>query len=141
MDDRIKKLYKPELDLKNSFQIYSFIAFFIALLGLFGLTLFQARKMTKEICIRKIHGAGFLDTLRRFLKEYIQIILISNIIAVPVSIWAMNKWLAHFRYKVGIDLFVFLATFVITTFFTLLAVLFLVVRTHKTDPLKILKQE
>lgn len=141
LDNRIEKLYKSELDLKSSFKVYSFITFFIALLGLFGLTLFQARKMTKEIGIRKIHGAGLLDTFRRFTKEYIQIIVISNAISVPLSLWAMNNWLAHFQYKTDIGPFVFLKTLIITAFFTLLAISYLVVRTHKTNPLKTLKHE
>jgi putative ABC transport system permease protein len=141
LDSRIEKLYKSELDLKSSFKVYSFITFFIALLGLFGLTLFQARKRTKEICIRKIHGAGLLDTLSRFAKEYIQITMISNAISVPVSLWVMNKWLSHFEYKADIGQFVFFTTLMITTFFTLLAISFLVVRMHNTDPLKTLKHE
>jgi putative ABC transport system permease protein len=141
LDSRIKKLYKSELDLKSSFKVYSFISFFIALLGLFGLTVFQARKMTKEISIRKIHGARLLDTLSRFTKEYVQIILISNVLSVPLSYWAMNKWLAHFQYKSDIDPFVYLKTLIITAFFTLLAVSFLIFQTHKTDPLKTLKHE
>jgi putative ABC transport system permease protein len=141
MDSRIKKLYKSELDLKSSFKVYSFITFFIALLGLFGLTLFQARRMTKEISLRKIHGAGLLDAFRRFTKEYVQIILISNAISVPFSLWAMIKWLDHFQYKTDMGPFVLLKTLIITAFFTLLAISYLVVRTHKTDPLKTLKHE
>jgi len=141
LDKRIKKLYKPELDLKSSFRVYSFITFFIALLGLFGLTLFQARKMTKELSLRKIYGAGLLDTLGRFAREYIPIIMTSNAIAVPISLWFMNKWLAHFQYKAELGPIIFIKTLILTSFFTLLAVSFLIFRTQKTDPLKTLKQE
>jgi putative ABC transport system permease protein len=141
LDNRIERLYKPELDLKRSFKLYSLISFFIALLGLFGLMLFQARKMTKEISIRKIHGAGRMDTFRRFTREYVQIIMISNIISVPVSQWAMNKWLAHFQYKAEADPLIFLKTLLITGFFVLLTVSFFIFRVHHTDPLKTLKHE
>jgi putative ABC transport system permease protein len=141
LDIRIRKLYQPELDVRSSFKVYSFISFFIALMGLFGLTLFQVRKMTKEISIRKIHGAGLLDTLGRFTREYAQIILISNVISLPLSIWVMNKWLAHYQYRAHMGPFIFLKTLAITTFFTMLAISFLIYRTHKTDPLKTLKHE
>jgi putative ABC transport system permease protein len=141
LDNRIKVLYKPELDLKRSFRVYSFITFFIALLGLLGLTQFQARKMTKEISIRKIHGAGRMDTFWRFTKEYLRIIMISNALAVPVSQWVMNKWLAHFQYRAEADPFIFLKTLIITAFFILLSVSFFIIRTHNTDPLKTVKYE
>jgi hypothetical protein len=126
---------------KRSFRVYSFITFLIALLGLLGLTQFQARKMTKEISIRKIHGAGRMDTFRRFTKGYLQIIMISNALSVPVSQWVMNKWLAHFQYRAEADPFIFLKTLIITSFFTLLAVSFFIMRAYYTDPLKTLKYE
>jgi putative ABC transport system permease protein len=141
LDDYIENLYKPELDLRKSFRIYSFITVFIAMLGLFGLTLIQAGKRTKEITIRKIHGAGLFDTFRRFAGDHFLILLISNSIAVPVTIQAMNKWLGNFRYKVAIDPFIFIKSFLIIIIITLLANSFLIIRTHKTNILSTLKHE
>ena len=139
LDDRIKNLYKSELDLKSSFEVYSIITFLIALLGLFGLTLFQAKKKTKEIGIRKLYGAGLDDTYKRFSKEHIRIVVVSNAIAIPISILVMDKWLANFQYQIEIGMFVFLKTLVITTVFTMLAVSLLIIRTHKTKLVDTLK--
>ncbi|MCD4676980.1 MAG: ABC transporter permease, partial [Desulfobacula sp.] len=64
LNNKIKELYKPELDLKNSFEVYSIITFIIALLGLFGLFLFTLKRKAKEISIRKLFGAKFMDTFK-----------------------------------------------------------------------------
>lgn len=141
LDNRIKKLYKSELDLKSSFVIYSTITFLIALLGLFGLTLFQTKKKTKEIGIRKLFGAGLYNTFQLFIKEQLWIVGISNAIAIPISILLVNKWLTKFQYHIEIGSFVFLKTTGITTVFTLLAVSFLIISVHKTNLVVTLKHE
>jgi len=91
LDSRIKDLYRSELSLKNSTTIYSFIALIIALLGLFGLTLFTIKKRTKEVSIRKLHGARLNDTFWLFAREQTRIVVISNIIAIPLTILVMNQ--------------------------------------------------
>ena len=141
LGDRIKKLYKPELDLKASFEVYSFITFVIALLGLFGLTLFLLKKKTKEMSIRKLHGATLTDTFKLLSKEQIVIAIVSNLIGLPLSLYTMNQWLVNFQYKVDISYFIFLKTFLITIIFTLLAVSFLILKTHKMNLVKTLKRE
>ena len=141
LENRIKKLYKPELDLKDSFEVYSFITFVIALLGLFGLTLFLLKKKTKEMSIRKLHGATLADTFRLLSKEQIFIAIISNLIGFPMSLYTMNQWLVNFQYKVDIGYFIFLETFLITIVFTLLAVSFLIIKTHRMNLVKTLKRE
>jgi putative ABC transport system permease protein len=141
LDNRIKQLYKSDLDLKSSFAVYSIITLIIALLGLFGLTLFTIRKKTKETGIRILYGARLNDTFSLFTRELIRIVIISNILAIPVSFLVMNKWLYYFQYRADIGFLVFLKTFLITITFTLLAVTFLILKTHKTNLIETLKHE
>lgn len=141
LEDQIKKLYKSDLDLKNSFNVYSIITFIIALLGLFGLTLFIVKKRTKEISIRKMYGARLNNTFKLFTKEQIRIVIIANILAIPISFFVMNKWLTNFQYRVDIGFIIFLKTFVIILSFTLLAISFLIIKTHKTNLIETLKHE
>jgi putative ABC transport system permease protein len=129
------------LNLKSSFAVYSAITLLIALLGLFGLSLFQAKKKTKEISIRKIYGAELNDTFQLFLKEQIRIVIISNAIAIPISLFLIAKWLTNFQYHIEIGVFVFVKTLVITTLFTVLAVSVLIIKTHKTNLVETLKHE
>jgi len=141
LKDHIKKLYKSELDLKSSFSIYSIITCIIALLGLFGLTLFKIKKKTKEISIRKLFGAKLNNTFILLAKEEIRIVLISNILAIPITLLLMNKWLNNFQFRVDIGFLIFLKTFLVSVAFTLLAILFLIIKTHKTKLIETLKYE
>ena len=74
LNDRIRELYKQELDLKSSFRVYSAITFIIALLGIFGLFLFTIKKKTKEVCIRQLFGASLRDTFILLIKEQLLIV-------------------------------------------------------------------
>ena len=141
LDNRIKKLYKSELDLKSSFAVYSIITLIIALLGLFGLTLFLIKKKTKEISIRKLYGARLTNTFRLFTTEQVWIVFISNLLAIPISLLVMNGWLNNFQFRVDIGFIVFLKTFLITMVFTLLAISFFIIKTHKTNLIETLKHE
>ena len=140
LDNRLKKLYKPELDLKNSFEVYSLVAFLIALSGLFGLTLFLLEKKTKEMSIRKLFGANLMDTFKLLSKEQLMIAIIANLIAFPVSLLTMNQWLGNFQYRVEIGYALFIKTFLITIFFTLLTVSFLIIKTHQKNLIQTLKR-
>ena len=141
LKDKMSNKYKPEMNLKNSFQFYSTVTFIIALLGLFGLTLFLIRKKTKEVAIRKLFGARLTDTIKRLTKEQILITVIANIIAVPVTYTVIMKWLNNFQYRIDIGYMIFLKTLIITISFTLLTVVFLIIKVHKIDLIKSLKHE
>ena len=137
----LKNLYKSEIELKSSFEFYSLITFIIALMGLFGLTLFMIKKKTREIIIRKLYGARFYDTLKLLSKEQIWITIVANILAIPISSLLMGKWLNNFQYRVDIGLLGFLITFIITIAFTLLAVLFVVLKTNRISIIRSLRHE
>lgn len=141
LKEKIKALYQSDLNLKNSIQFYSFITLVIALLGLFGLTLFLIKKKNKEICLRKLFGANLSDTLKRLSKEQIWIVLIANILALPISYWFMEKWLTNFEFTQEIDFVVYLKTLLITLVLTLLAVMLLIVKTYKVNVLQALRHE
>ncbi len=141
MDTRIRELYQSEQDLKSSFMMYSVVTFIIALLGLFGLFLFTIRKRAKEICIRKVFGASLNDTFKLLTKEQILIVSVSNILAIPITCLVMNNWLSNFQYRVGPGVLVFFETYVITTVFTLLTIVILIFKTHRTNVVETLKYE
>lgn len=141
VENRIKEMYKSELDLKSSFQFYSLITFIIALLGLLGLTLFLIKKKTKEVSIRKLFGAKLNDTLLLLSREQIWIVLIANIIAIPLTYFFMEKWLNNFQFRVDIGYYIFLKTFFIIISLTLLAVSIIVLKIHKVNLIEALRNE
>jgi putative ABC transport system permease protein len=141
LDNRINELYRSELDLKRSFEIYAIITLIIALLGLFGLTLFTVKKKIKEVSIRKLYGARLKDTIKLLTNEQIIIVVISNILAIPITYLIMNKWLSNFQYKIDMGILIYLKTLLITIVFTLLTVLLLIIKTHRLNLIETLKYE
>jgi len=93
LDDVFRRQYNNEEETKNLFQYFSALAIFISCIGLFGLAAFAAQRRTKEIGIRKVVGASVFDITALMLKDFAKWILIAIIIAIPVSYYAINKWL------------------------------------------------
>lgn len=141
LENRIKELYKSELDLKRSFQVYSIVTLIVAMLGLFGLTLFLINKKMKEVSLRKLFGARFSDTFKLLTKELLWIAAIANILAIPMTCWITNRWLSNFQYRIEIGALPFLESFIITVILIVLAISFLIVKAHSISIMKALKHE
>lgn len=141
LENHLKNLYKAEYDLNKNFKVYSSITLIIALLGIIGLALFMIKKKYKEIGIRKLFGAKFKDLFFILTKEYFWIILTANVLALPLTLKIMNKWIANFQYKLDFANAVYLKTFLIELTFTLLAIFLIIMKTYRVDPLEVLKEE
>ena len=141
LDSRIKDLYKSDMSLKSSIEIYTILAFLIVLLGHFGVSLFTIKIKAKEVGIRKLHGATISDTFKLFAMDQLRIIFLSNIMVIPISIFILNKWLCNFPYKVDVGHLVFLKSFMIITVFSFLALIFLIITTQKANLAQTLKNE
>jgi putative ABC transport system permease protein len=117
MDDHIAKMYTQEEKMYNAFRLFSAIAILIGCLGLYGLVSFMAVQRTKEIGIRKVLGASVSGIVALFFNQFIWLIVIAFVIAVPVAWYTMDQWLHEFAYYItigpGIFLVSILATFVI----------------------------
>jgi putative ABC transport system permease protein len=109
LDETYAKLYKSEMNFKTIFFYITFIAIFIACLGLFGLSSFITEQRTKEIGIRKVLGATVSGIVGMLSKDFVKLVLIASVIAFPIAWWAMNKWLQDFVYRVNIGWWVFVA--------------------------------
>ena len=141
LENRIKALYISENKMKSSFVVYSIITLITSSLGLFGLTLFLSRKKTREISLRKLYGAKLCDTFKLFLAEQVWIVIISNMLAIPISLSVMKVWLSNFQYRVDIGFLIYFETLLITLVFTILAISFFIIKTHKTNLIETLKHE
>ncbi|MDH5704772.1 MAG: ABC transporter permease, partial [Candidatus Aminicenantes bacterium] len=96
LDDNFDRMYKSEDRLRQVFLTFTFLAIFIACLGLFGLAAFTAEQRTKEIGIRKVLGASVPGVVLLLSKEFIKWVLIANVIAWPVAYFALSRWLENF---------------------------------------------
>lgn len=140
-DDHFAQLYRSEEKTGKIFFSFSFLAVFIASLGLFGLTAFITQQRTKEIGIRKVLGASVPGIIFLFGRQFTKWVLVANIIAWPLAYFAMNKWLENFAYRTSIGV----GTFVLSALLALLIALFTVsvqsVRAAVSDPVNSLRYE
>lgn len=102
LDDAFDRMYKSEDRLAKIFHALTFVAIFIACLGLLGLITFTSEVRTKEIGIRKILGASVESIVALLSKDYFYLILLSMILATPVAWWYLQNWLSGFSYRIEI---------------------------------------
>lgn len=108
LNENIKKLYSEEARVSTMLTISTGIALIISCLGLYGLSVYVAERKTKEIGIRKVVGASVQSIVGMLSKEYIRLIIISFVIAVPLGYYMMERWLQGFAYKINPGVTVFL---------------------------------
>ncbi|HSG26974.1 MAG TPA: FtsX-like permease family protein, partial [Candidatus Krumholzibacterium sp.] len=107
MDDSLDALYRAEQRMVKLFNYFTFLAIFIACLGLFGMASFTAERRTKEIGIRKTLGASNSNIVGMLSKEFSRLVLLANVIAWPVAWLAMNRWLESFAFRTGMPIWLF----------------------------------
>jgi len=107
MDDNINAFYAQEEKYAKLFELFSITFLLIGCLGLFGLITFVVNRKGKEIAIRKVLGASVAGLLLLFSKEYIKLILVSFVLAIPVTYYVVNDWLANFSYHIQLQWWMF----------------------------------
>lgn len=110
LNENIQTMYKAEQRISKLLTISTVIAVVISCLGLYGLSVYIAERKTKEIGIRKVVGASVHSIVSMLSKEYIQLVLISFVIAAPIGYYAMSKWLEDFAYRINPGVTVFLVS-------------------------------
>jgi putative ABC transport system permease protein len=106
-NDILKKLYKTDIRFSKTIGLMALIAVLIASLGLFGLSLLLSRQKTKEIGIRKINGAGVFEIIVMLNKDFLIWVAIAFLLACPLSLYAMHKWLENFAYRTELSWWIF----------------------------------
>ena len=122
VDDDLQANYVHEIRTRKLLTIMSFLSIFISMLGLYGLSLQIIQRRTKEIGIRKVNGASISEILSMLNKQFVYWILAAFIIAVPLTYYAMTKWLEAFVYKAELSWWIFALGGVITFLVALLTV-------------------
>jgi putative ABC transport system permease protein len=108
LDDLYNQLYKSERSQLKLMISFSLLAIFIAILGLFSLIAYSLQTRTREIAIRRILGASLHDLMQLIGKEYLIVLILGGIVAIPVSYFWVKDWLANFAYRVEISPLVYL---------------------------------
>src|SRR5690606_24832691 len=96
LDQNFAQQYQSEIRQKNLLLIFTLLAIFLALFGLFGLTAFAVEKRSKEIGVRKVLGATLANIVTLLSLDFLKLIFISFLIAIPFAWWIINNWLVNF---------------------------------------------
>jgi len=141
MDEAFDSSYKAEDRLAALFDIFTGITIVIACLGLFALATFAAEQRIREIGIRKVLGASVASISRLLSMDFLRPVLISILIASPLSWWAMHKWLEDFAYKTPFSWWVFFVAAVSLLAIALVTILFRTLRAAGANPVDNLRAE
>ena len=141
LDAFYEKQYQSEIRFGKVFGLFSFLAILVACLGLLGLSAFSANQRSKEISIRKVLGSTTRGIFFLLSQEYIRLILIANVIAIPLVWYGMTQWLDTFAFSIQISLWVFLIACVTTFAVAFLAVSYQSIKAAYTNPVKALRNE
>ena len=141
LDDEIDRYYDEDRGHAMIFLVLSGLAILIACMGIFGLVSYTAQRKTKEIGIRKVLGATVKSIVTLLSKEFIILILISDIIAFPFAYLLVDDMLQYYPFKVGIGFGMFLVTGLIAIFFALLTAGYQALRAALANPVDSLRCE
>jgi putative ABC transport system permease protein len=133
-----EKLHSEKL-LSILSNLFGGFAIFISCLGLLGLVLYMAEQRKKEISIRKVLGAGLGDLMLLLNKDFMKLVLLSNLIAIPVAYILASNWIMKYAYRVSIGIFPFLTAIVLSLAIAIISVsmqTFKVVKANAVDALK-----
>ena len=140
-DASLEAVYNKERDLASIVSLFSLITILISLMGVFGIVVFENQHRKKEIALRKIHGASATLILGMFNRKFIFILLISFVIAVPITYFGVVKWLSGFAYRTPVHWWVFFGGFLAVAFITLLTVTLQTFHSANENPVRALKTE
>ncbi|HEY2582992.1 MAG TPA: ABC transporter permease [Mucilaginibacter sp.] len=141
LDDVFNSIYQSETREGTLFTYFAGIAIFISCLGLLGLATYTAQVRTREIGIRKVLGASVSRIIGLLAVDFIKLVFIAIIIAVPVAWWAMSKWLQDFAYRININWWVFALAGLIAVIIAFITISFQSIKAALTNPVKSLRSE
>jgi len=141
LDDLYGKLFKKQEQLQSLFFASALLTIFIAVIGLFAFAKYITSGRTKEIAVRKILGASDIQILKLINTSFLIMVVLANIISWPIAYLLTNKWLETFAYRVGLPVFPFVISAVITILLTVITVSIQAQRAVKANPVDALKYE
>ena len=141
LDQRFNEQYREDETQHTLLSGLSGICIFISLLGLLGLSAFTAAQRTKEIGVRKVHGASIPQIIFMLYKDVMYLIIIAAVLIIPLAYLLINQWMSNFAYKMDLDYTTFGVVAVFALVFAFLTVAFHSLRTARTNPVDSLKYE
>ena len=141
LDEQFASMYADVQRTGAIFTSFSILAMIVACLGLFGLAAFMAEQRSKEISIRKVLGATVSGLFRLLTGNFLKLVLISLVIAVPLGWFLMNEWLQDYAYRTSITWEVFVLSGLVVILVALATICYQAIRAAIANPIKSLRTE
>ncbi len=135
-----RQLYKEE---QNASAVLAFTVFavLISCLGLFGLAAFSAEQRKHEFGIRRVLGAGLSNLMKLFSYQFVKLIVISSVIAIPLAVYGLETWLNSFAYRINLTAGYFVVTAIIAVLISLVTLAVQTIQISRTNPVDTLRNE
>jgi len=140
-DDQRIKDYESEAKWKQIIFLSALLTIFISCIGLFGLSVLSAERRTKEIGVRKVLGASVSSIVNALSIDFLKLVLVALIIAIPLSWMAANKWLQNYPYRITLDWWLFVLASLLVILVALATVISQAIRVAIANPVKSLRTE
>lgn len=141
VDKGVERRYEEEKRIGKIAAFFTILAILIATLGLFGLVSYTAEQKKKEIGIRKVLGASISSVVQLLTKDFIKLVIIAFILAVPISYLLMQRWLENYTYKIDIEWWIFVLAGSGALVITFLTVGFQSIKSATINPVESIRTE
>jgi putative ABC transport system permease protein len=141
LDEDLNEQYQSEERLGKLVRNFAGLAVLISCLGLYGLILFTTQQKVKEIGIRKVLGASVGSIVTLLSKDFLKLVGIALVIAVPLAWYAMDKWLQDFTYRITVQWWIFAIAGMLALLIALLTISFQSIKAALANPVKSLRSE
>jgi putative ABC transport system permease protein len=141
LDQQLDSQYANFQNFGKIIQSFTFIAILISCLGVYGLVLFVVRRKVKEIGVRKVLGATVGNILTLIYTDFVWLLVIGFVIAVPVSYYFISKWLTNFTYHTSIDVLTYAVSFAIVLVIVSLTIAYHALKASVANPVNSLRSE
>ncbi|HRI60781.1 MAG TPA: ABC transporter permease [Saprospiraceae bacterium] len=141
LDESFARMYEAEQRIGAIAGIFGLLSVLVSCLGLFGLAAFTTEQRTKEIGIRKVLGASVTGITALLAKDFMKLVLVSIVIAIPIAWYFMQKWLSDFAYRIEIQWWMFAAAGAVAVTVAFLTVSFQSIKAALANPVKSLRSE
>jgi putative ABC transport system permease protein len=141
LDSFFNRQYKNDEQFGKVFGFFAMLAIFVASLGLFGLASFTASQRTKEIGIRKVMGSSVSNILILLSKDFLKLVFIANLVAIPLVWIMMNQWLKNFAFRVEMSVWVFLVAATASSLIAIITVSYQSIKAATANPVRSLRYE
>ena len=141
LDKQWENFYRDDQKRQVIFLVIAALTILIACLGLFGLATYAAEQRIREIGIRKVLGASVTGIVTMLSKDFIKLVLIASVLAIPVSWWLMNNWLSDFAYRTKLYWWIFVIAGTLALFVALFTVGSKALKAAIINPVKSLRTE